>query len=381
MRSEIVEGRQSVADEAEIKAPSTEGREGRLSIADEVDEVAPSPPEVLDGGHARLADEVSTSAPSSKSGGAGQTSATEEVVQHLPTSPLIDQLAELQYRRKFYISLVNKQTNAAKALVRRALGWRYDTEAGDRDKLNGRAAKIVSAAISGKPPTEDADIAGLLALDLAVTAAAIEPCQKQRDVIEKEMKRLAKQLPVYDWVKGVRGFGELGLAVLVAEAGDPTRFARKDRLFKRLGLSPHGDKAYSTWRKTGGLTSEDWVAAGYSPRRRAEIFAVIGDPLFKQQSIVKGPYREAYDKRKQAAAAAHPDWTPMHLHMDAMRVMTKHLIRDFWVAWRRVSEEVPSEAVARLPAAELSEQEARSAKRRKVIVCEPFGVNGSPPSD
>src|SRR5262245_31958699 len=40
-------------------------------------------------------------------------------------SPL-DQLAELQVRRKFYIGSINKQTNAAKALMRRFLGWRYD---------------------------------------------------------------------------------------------------------------------------------------------------------------------------------------------------------------------------------------------------------------
>ena len=334
-------------------------------------------------GRTTNADEVSVSAPSIESGEAGQPGRAVEAGKMTPTSPPIDQLAELQYRRKFYIKLTNKQTNATGSLVRRALGWRYDMEDAERQKLNNRAAAIVARALVGKEPSaENADIVNALAIDFSVTSLAIKPLQDQRAMIEKEMKRIARQLPIYAWAKDVRGFGELGLAVLTAEAGDPTRFSRKDRLFKRLGLSPHEGKAYSTWRGVkNGLSAEDWVAAGYSPRRRAEIFAVIGDPLFKQQSVVGWPDRLAYDRRKQAAAAAHPDWTPMHLHMDAMRVMTKHLIRDFWVAWRRVSEEVPSEAVARLPAAELSEQEARSAKRRKVIVCEPFGVNGSPPSD
>jgi len=65
------------------------------------------------------------------------------------TDALITRIQELQVRRKFLISLANKNTNAAGARVRRALGWRYD--APDKDKTNKRAAAILSAALAGKP--------------------------------------------------------------------------------------------------------------------------------------------------------------------------------------------------------------------------------------
>jgi hypothetical protein len=60
---------------------------------------------------------------------------------------LIDNLAEFQVRRKFYIGLINQQMNAAKALVRRALGWKWDEEKVGREGINKRAAAIVAKAM------------------------------------------------------------------------------------------------------------------------------------------------------------------------------------------------------------------------------------------
>ena len=50
--------------------------------------------------------------------------------------------------------------------------------------------------------------------------AARAPADQRRRETEKEMERLAKQLPVYPWIKQINGAGELGLATIVAEAGD-----------------------------------------------------------------------------------------------------------------------------------------------------------------
>lgn len=248
----------------------------------------------------------------------------------------IDALAELQVRRKFYIGVVNKQTNAAKALVRRALGWRADEEDGDREKMNARAARIVAAAFAGKDQKpEDMEAFGILAFDLSVIAAAIQPCTKARHEIELEMKRVARKLPVYPWAKSVHGLGELGLAVIIAEVGDLSGYPKKGHLWKRLGLAPFEGQAYSTWRMKGGLDAQDWTEAGYSPRRRAEIYAVISEPLFRAQSVAQGPYRAIYDGRREATATTHPDWTKAHSHMDALRKMTKILLRDLWQEWNR----------------------------------------------
>lgn len=270
-------------------------------------------------------------------GEAGSSAAAPSANTQVPDlTATVELLAELQTRRKFYISVTNKQTNAIKALVRRAIGWRYDEDEAAREKTNARASRIVAAALSGKEiKLEDLAIYESLASDLAVVASALTPYTAARNEIEKEMKRAARSLPVYAWAKGVHGFGELGLAVIVAESGNLSNYPKKGHLWKRLGLAPYNGKAPSTWRFEGGLTADDWVELGYSPRRRAELYAVIGDPLFRQQSVVSGPYRGVYDRRRARTLETHPDWTKGHSHNDALRIMTSHLVRDLWVAWRR----------------------------------------------
>lgn len=288
-------------------------------------------------GHDSRAEKAEKSAldpsPSSR---AGHRSSAVKANRPVPVSAALDQLAELQVRRKFYIGVVNKQTNAVKALVRRALGWRYDEADGDREKVNSRSSRIVAAALAGKDQkAEDAEIYGALAFDLATVASAIEPCIKARHEIELEMKRIVRKLPIYQWAKSVKGFGELGLAVLLAEAGDLSTYPKKGHLWKRLGLAPFEGQAYSTWRMKGGLSADDWTEAGYSPRRRAEVYACVSESLFRHQTVSQGPYRAIYDRRRATTAESHPDWTKAHSHMDALRVMTKVLVRDLWKEWRK----------------------------------------------
>lgn len=280
------------------------------------------------------------SAPRSPEGEAGHCRTADEAIGQKPASPallaLLDQLAELQLRRKFYISLTNKQVNAIRALTRRALGWRADDEG--REKINARAARIVASALSGKAqkPEDEAAYAALAA-DLAVCAAVLQPLAEARAEVEKDMRRAARKLPAYAFAKSVHGLGDLGLAVLVGEAGDLASYPKKGHLWKRLGLAPMHGQALSTWRRTGGLSADDWTAAGYSPRRRAEVYAVISEPLFRAQSVADGPYRAIYDRRRAASEAAHPDWSKLHSHMDALRVMTKSLLRDLRNEWRRAT--------------------------------------------
>lgn len=308
--------------------------EGQSSHTEKATPAVPSQPHD-ETGHSMVAEKASRQVPaSSPKSRAGQKAHAEKAVGVLPVSASIDALAELQVRRKFYIGVVNKQTNALKALVRRSLGWRYDDEETGREKVNARAARIVSAGLSGKPQKpEDEQISNALSIDLAVLSAALEPCTNARHDIELEMKRIVRTLPIYAWAKEVKGLGELGLAVIIAEAGDLSKYPKKGHLWKRLGLAPFEGKAYSTWRREGGLNAEEWTEAGYSPRRRAEIYAVISEPLFRQQSVCAGPYKAIYLARRERTAINHPDWTKLHSHMDGLRVMTKYLLRDLWREW------------------------------------------------
>lgn len=318
-----------------VPAPFPNAEAGHDTCADEALGDLPAPAPSL--GHLSAADEANRQSPSTAAGRPGFAySAT------VPVLAAVEQLQELQVRRKFWISTVNRQSNAAKALVRRALGWRYDEAEGDREATNKRAARVVSAALAGKPQKqEDAEVFAALAADLSVIASTIEPCNAARHQIELDMKRIARKLPVYPWAKAVMGLGDLGLAVIVGEAGNLSSYPAKGHLWKRLGLAPFEGQAYSTWRAKGGLTTEQWTEAGYSPRRRAEVFAVVSEPLFRAQTVAEGPYRAIYDRRRLATADAHADWTKLHSHMDALRVMTKYLLRDLWQEWRRVKAALP----------------------------------------
>lgn len=266
----------------------------------------------------------------------------------------VEALAELGYRRKVYIGLVNKQTNAAKALVRRAIGWQWDEEEERRTAINARASVIITRALTGKPQKADDDaIAAAVAFDLAVLAEGLKPFERARHEIELEMKRIARRLPVWKaWAKSVKGLGDLGLAVIVAEAGDLAKYTNPGKVWKRLGLAPYNGKAASTWRYEGGLSADEWTAFGYSPRRRAEMYAVVGEPLFRVQTPIKGPYRVIYDLRRARTAETHADWRPARSHADGLRIMTKTLIRDLWVASREANRH--AEPVLGAPPADLS---------------------------
>lgn len=312
----------------------------------------------------------------------------------------VEYLQELQVRRKFYISVINKQTNAAKALVRRALGQQWTDDEDSRAASSKRAADIVSAAISGaiqKP--ENAAVASALAADLEVVARGIEGFVAARNVVEKEMERGAMSLPIWNaWGKQVRGFGAKGLAIIIAEAGDLSQYPKKGHLWKRFGLAPFGGRAYSTWRIKGGLTADDWTEAGYSPMRRADAFACIAEPLIK----ARGHYKDVYDLRvvheyvkaiergltpASSTAATVKNWadagkpqllkvaridpkihiSAAHINARANRYMTKIFLRDLWREWNREKAilGVPEKAGQDLPTPDTHQREANSVVPEK----------------
>lgn len=261
---------------------------------------------------------------------------------------------ELQKRRKFWIGVEGKLTKSFWALICGALydGRRpEEIEDKERKAIQARADAIVGKVVSGKPM--DDGVIEWLATDAIAFKAAVDPVKAARRKIELEMEKVARRLPCYAFAKGVKGFGDMGYCVLIGETGDLRNYDRHDKVWKRLGLAPHDGKAYSTWRygKEGSLTAEQWTDAGYAPRRRAEVYAVIQDPLFRHQTASSGPYRSVYDERRARSTEAHPDWKPDRLHKDAGRVMVQKLVRHLWAEWRRASDDLPSRDNARAPAA------------------------------
>lgn len=251
-----------------------------------------------------------------------------------PVGDACERLQELQVRRRFWIKAINRQDNALGALARRAMGWRYDMPEAEREKMNGRAASLVSAMLKGKDTkADDAPVAAALAADVAAAQAAREPMVAQRSAIEKEMKRIVRNLPVAAWQAETRGFGEMGLAVIVGEAGDLSNYANPAKLWRRLGLAPYQGHAGKTWRvpqwRERALSAEEWSDYGYSAQRLAQVYGVVTEPLIK--ACGGTIYRTVYDHAK--ASFAERARSPAHAHAHAMRVMTKALVLDLWRVW------------------------------------------------
>src|SRR5262245_2420385 len=57
------------------------------------------------------------------------------------------------------------------------------------------------------------------------------PADRVRNAAESQMEKLARGLPAAGWVKSVRGAGLLGLATIVAEAGDLSNFPNPAKLW------------------------------------------------------------------------------------------------------------------------------------------------------
>jgi len=278
-----------------------------------------------------------------------------------PLSEICATLAMLQRRRAYCIkrqSMADRSTEAHIATY--YLGYHSGLPEDERSRIFREATKIRRAVEGGEghgPFDTQRQYALSDAFPIIIASAkSREAFDDIRLKTEAEMKRLAKTLPVWPFVASVRGVGELGLAVVIGECGDSlSEFRTVSKMWKRLGL------AVIDGLRQGGLpkgaTAEQWTAHGYSPRRRAEIWSIFSDSMFRQQwagdkdadgknpKISKkpvavpthptGPYGEVYLREKEKKLAL--EWTKGHAHNHARRLMTKEFLKHLWIAWRAAS--------------------------------------------
>jgi len=272
----------------------------------------------------------------------------QRTVAHLDVAipAIIASLVALQQRRKFCIKAQGQITRQVEGLIASSIGFRIDADDEDRKKVFAQAKKIRleierdGECRSNRETQWSAALAALAPMIL-IAAATRKPWDDMRKAAEKEMEGLAAKLPVAVWAKEVRGFGPLSLALLLAEAGRSLdEYATVSKLWKRLGLAVISGERQR--RKTNKAAAEQH---GYSPRRRAEVYVVGSVGLFMGQKAGMR-YRSVYDHRKAATAPRIAEtadlpygdplkWTPRRCDNDARRVMTKALVRDLWIEWRK----------------------------------------------
>ncbi len=216
---------------------------------------------------------------------------------------------------------------------------------------------------------------------IPVSAQSRAVWDQVREKTETEMRKLARNLSVFAWVsQNAKGVGDLGLARIVAEAtalrrmDDGSSLLRTigaiethEKLWKRMGVAVVG--AERQQKKSDKI---DALLHGYAPRRRAELWSVCSDTMFRQQwrgtsndpdeqvaqhGMPVGPYGEVYRARK-AVGLERVDsteslpfsdklkWTRKRADADARRVMSKEFLRDLWRVWNGMDARHPARFAA-----------------------------------
>ena len=229
------------------------------------------------------------------------------------TDPLIAEIVETWRQRQDMVRAQSKLTLQIKAICRRF------TE-GDK-----KAADKLYAAIEGGEAHPAA---------VACTALFMArlPLEEARKGYEKHLAKLGKRLPIAHMADSIRGIGHLALAKIVGECGDLSAYKSVSAVWKRAGLAViDGERQ----RKVSGDAA---LLHGYSPQRRSTLWN-IADPMLKAQGKddAAGPYRRLYDAHK--AAQVEKGLPLIHAHNRAMRYMTKALLKDLTLEWRRVARD------------------------------------------
>lgn len=260
-------------------------------------------------------------------------------------SEIVNDIRSHHRRRRFAMKLQQKLDRALESFIRvNATNWSPDLDEAEREKINKEVKAIIKSVRAGEPhPLADV---------VTTSDQARRPADEMRASEEKAMTELAEQLPVYPWVENMRGAGALGLATIVAEAGDLSNYPNPAKLWKRLGFAPFDGFAGSTWKRETWrprkLTAEEWIENPFSGERYA-LMHQIAVWLVNAQWIGKaktasgegepnGPYGGFYAARRAHTLTTHPDWSDGHRRMDALRVAMKSFLKDLLLQWRYYAE-------------------------------------------
>lgn len=208
-------------------------------------------------------------------------------------------------------------------------------------------------------PDEDGRMRGFGLTDMHPTVVVIDTLGEQLDALEHDtilaLNRTMRAHPLAGWQKQAKGVGEKQLARLLAAIGDPYLRPMPDGTSRPRTVSALW--AYSGLHTLPAGAIEPATPIPLPPRPGINVAArrqkgvksnwstdaktrayLIATSCIKQ---VDSEYRGVYDARREHTALTHPDWTPGHSHADALRIVSKRVLRDLWRAARDYHEGVP----------------------------------------
>ena len=250
-------------------------------------------------------------------------------------SEVVNQIIELYRLRQDMIKASTKLSLQAQAIIRRITGF------GKEDNVAG----ILKAARE--------DVTHEYHMAIMPHSMAMEPLEQQRAMYEKELVKLVKQLPAYEFVKNMKGFGDLSFACIIGESGDLSKYSNPSKLWKRLGLAVMDGTRQGNPGKNA--TAEDWIAHGYSKQRRSVVWNagnnMIGGmgkfrPVYGENVDENDAYtpmqrlfanRARYEQQKLGfeieQSKTGKESYKFHAANRAKRYVEKRVVRDLWNFW------------------------------------------------
>lgn len=188
---------------------------------------------------------------------------------------------------------------------------------------------------------------------------------KQQSEYERHLVKSVKSLPIFEWAKQVKGFGDLSLACIIGEASGTRNdtgefysvgdFKSVSALWKRMGLAVINGSRQGNPGK--GAAAEDWIAHGYSKTKRSLMWNVGNSlilsmgkfrPVYGEDVEVNEGYtylqkvfaiRARYEQLKLGLevkqSASGKDSYSAHAANRAKRYTEKRLLRMLYSEWRR----------------------------------------------
>lgn len=143
---------------------------------------------------------------------------------------------------------------------------------------------------------------------------------------------------LYPYVESTPGLGAKTVARLLGCIKDPyiNSATGKPRTVSQLwaycGL--HVIDGESARRKKG-------IQANWSTEAKTRAY-IIAEGMMKNR---KSAYRHVYDKRREYTGVTHPEWTDGHRNSDALRIVSKRMLRDLWRESRRLHTGLPHDVI------------------------------------
>jgi hypothetical protein len=145
--------------------------------------------------------------------------------------------------------------------------------------------------------------------------------EKLEEEAEGEICELVKEWPIVQQMYQVRGIG-LTLAAKVVAMVDIEKADTVSALWRYAGYAViDGQREYP---KKGEKLA-------YNKRLKCTLY-LVGTSFLRSGS----PYRKIYDKAKERYSQTKIDWTPMHKHRAAQRIMIKVFLSHLWERWRKL---------------------------------------------